>query len=464
MRSLLGALFNKTPVPYAPAGTSPNVGFLGLFGGARGATAQMRSMGEVGTLFAIVSRTANATSQVDWKLWRKAASGKKEDRTEVTSHAAVDLWQQPNKYMTRQELVEAGQQHVDLTGEGWCVIGRNPRFRNLPLELWPVRPDRMAPVPSRDDFIQGYMYTSPDGEAVPLQVDDVLMLRMPNPLDPYRGMGPVQSILTNIDSAKYSAEWNRNFFLNSAQPGGIIEVDKRLSNDEWVEMTTRWREQHQGVANAHRVAVLEQGKWVNAQYSMRDMQFAELREVSRDTMLEAFGFPKFMLGAVDDVNRANAEASAAMFAQWLVRPRLERWKGMLNNDLLPLFGATAKGLEFDYEDPVPPNSEAENAARNSRVDAVAKLIPLGFDAAQAMESFGLPPIKFEKPEPPPPPAPPPAPVGEEPAADAPAVPPAAEDDAVKNLTRAVLALAEGRARHRDDDRSPGGRTFLDWWS
>ncbi|KKK81335.1 hypothetical protein LCGC14_2814460, partial [marine sediment metagenome] len=61
-------------------------------------------------------------------------------------------------------------------------------------------------------------------------VDDVVQLKMPNPLDPYRGMGPVQSILADLDSERYSAAWNRNFFINGAEPGGIIEVDRRLDD------------------------------------------------------------------------------------------------------------------------------------------------------------------------------------------------------------------------------------------
>jgi hypothetical protein len=48
-------------------------------------------------------------------------------------------------------------------------------------------------------------------------------------MDPYRGMGVVQTILVDLDATRASAEWNRNFFLNSAEPGGIVEVDRRLT-------------------------------------------------------------------------------------------------------------------------------------------------------------------------------------------------------------------------------------------
>lgn len=390
MRSFLSALAARTPVPYTGRAVSMFAG-----PGIGSAETQMRSMGTDGTLFAIVNRTSNATAQSEWKLWRKAASGKDEDRVEVTRHRALDVWNKPNPFMTRQEFVESFQQHLDLTGEGWWLTSYFGTYKSVgPAELWPVRPDRMTPVPHRTEFIAGYTYTGPDGERIPLERDEVIQLRMPNPLDPYRGMGPVQSVLVDLDSSRYSAEWNRNFFQNGAEPGGIIEVDHRMGDDEFDELRDRWNEQHKGVANAHRVAILEAGRWVDRKYSQRDMQFAELANLSGEKIRKAFAFPKPMLGDVDDVNRANAEAGEVMFARWLVVPRLERIKQALNNDFLPLFGTTGSGLEFDYESPVPEDREADDRERDSRAAAVKSLIEAGFDPKDACAAVGLPLMKY----------------------------------------------------------------------
>lgn len=389
MKSTLKALTNKAPVPYS---ASRNLSLPSIR--RNNAEMQMAAMGAVGTLFSIVNRTSNATSQVAWHLYKKIDPRKGQgQREEVTNHLALDIWNKPNQFFTRQEHVEASQQHLDLTGESYWVIAKNPNM-NLPLELWAVRPDRMTPVPHPTEYLTNYIYTGPNGEQIPLKREDVIQLRMPNPLDPYRGMGPVQSILTDIDSSAYAAEYNKNFFLNSAEPGGIIEVDKRLTDDEFDEMVQRWREQHQGVAQAHRVAILEQGKYVPQQYTMRDMQFAQLRDVSREVIREAFGFPKPMLGAVDNVNRANAEAGELMFARWLIIPRLERIKQALNNDFLPQFGITSKGLEFDYDSPVPEDRAADDAERNSKATAAQTLIQAGFDPHDVLDIVGLPYMNF----------------------------------------------------------------------
>jgi HK97 family phage portal protein len=390
-RTLLGALLNRaatatqTPVPFASRTAS-----YGVFGSNRTAEGQMRAMSAVGTLFAIVDRTSNATALVDWKLYRKARSGRDEDRVEVTSHAALDLWNKPNNFMPRQEFVESSTQHYDLTGESWWVIARATGF-SIPLEMWPVRPDRITPQPDPERFLKGYVYTGPDGQQIPLELDEVIQLRRPNPLDPYRGLSPVLSILPDLDTSRYAAEWSRAFFVNSAQPGGIIEVPSALSDSEFDELRDRWNEQHRGVGNAHRVAILEHGKWIDRTISQRDMQFVELRGATADRVREAYGISKSAIGDFEDINRASALAAKAWFAEQQTIPRLERIKAALNFELLPMFGRAAEGLEFDYCDPVPPDPETEADTLTARANAAKALAETGLWAPDGiLSAVGLP--------------------------------------------------------------------------
>jgi HK97 family phage portal protein len=394
MTSLLGKVLNRVPVPYSTSG-APGLLRPTL---RNNSASQMAAYGQVGTLFSIVNRTSNATSQIQWRLYRKPIDGRRvmaptnePQRTEVTRHAALDLWCKPNPFMTGQEFVEAAQQHIDLTGETTIVIGRSP-LSDIPLELWPVRPDRMTPIPSAEEFLAGWVYTGPNGEKIPFGVDEVIQIKMPNPLDPYRGLGPVQAALVDIDSARYSAEWNRNFFLNSAEPGGVVEAPGELDDTQFKRLQTQWREQHQGVSNAHRVAILEGGvTWKTTSFTPKDMQFAELRNVSRELIREAFGIHGHMLGNSQDVNKANAEAGEISFARWVVFPRAQRWKAMLNAKLLPMFHAD--GLEFDHDRVVPEDREADDRERTSKAQAAQLLASTNqWDPADILVAVGLPPM------------------------------------------------------------------------
>lgn len=396
MRSVFGAfadLVNRTPVPLAPRSAGRNSLTSAMSRGSR--SNQLSAMETVSTMFSITSLLAEATAAVDWKLYRTHdGRGRvaQEDPREVTDHLALRVWNNPNTFMSRQEFVETVQQHVDLVGEGWGVLGYYDTGMTMPKEIWPVRPDLMNVVPSPEDFISGYWYASPDGEQVPLSVEEVLRIKLPNPRDVYRGMGPVQSLMADLDGIRYSAEWNRNFFLNSAEPGGVIEYERNLSDPDFRKVVQRWNEQHRGVSKAHRVAIIENGKWVSTAFSQKDMQFVELQDVSRDKVREAYRVHKHMLGQSDDVNRANAAAADYTFAKRLIVGRLERWKGMLNSQFLPRFGATGNGVYFDYCNPVPEDEELENATLTARTGAYKTLIDAGVDPDAAAEACDLPPM------------------------------------------------------------------------
>jgi HK97 family phage portal protein len=395
---------------------------------------QMRALSSEPTLYACVNRLASATSQVEWHLYRKSKTGEDEDRVEVTSHAALDLWEDPAPgVFTGQQFREVSEQHLELTGESYWVLGVSDRSPDLPLTLWPVRPDRMTPVPDSKRFIQGYIYTDPEGAQIPFPADMVVALRFPDPLDPYHGLGPVRALMTDLDAARFAAEWNRNFFMNSAEPGGVIEVPDTLSDDEFDELNARWNEQHQGAGNAHRIAILSNAmKWVPRSYSMRDLQFVELRKMSDEQIMLAFGLSKTLLGQTENVNRATAEAAEYVFGKYQVVPRLERFKQVLNRRVLPRYTGGDQ-LEFDYESPISGDSEAEARDRDSRVKAVVDLIGVGFDPVSVAEAFDLGFLDYdEKPAPALPPG------------FGPQQPPPAQEDAAAVVGAAVAAaLAAG---------------------
>jgi HK97 family phage portal protein len=403
VRSLVGSaakLFNKnsdaSPVPYA----APGRYIIPALSGRSDNETYMRTMGTAGTVFQIVSILAGSVAAPQWHLYRKAkADGRvryttgdrgSDQRTEVLQHLALTVWANPNPFNTGSTFREAGQQHMELTGEQWWVVTRDARA-TFPTGLWLVRPDRMEPVTDAETYIKGYVYTGPSGERVPLMPDEVILTKFPNPLDPYRGLGPVQSVLVDLDAMKYGAEWNRNFFINGATPGGIITVPGNMGDDEFDTFTSRWREAHQGVARAHRVAVLEGGAtWAPTQISLRDMDFSNLRKVSRDVIREAWGIHQSMLGNSDDVNRANAQTAEEVFGRWKIIPRLDRIRDTLNNVYLPMFGTTGDGVEFDYINPLPDDREADNAELLAKSTAAAALITAGFDPSAVCEVVGLP--------------------------------------------------------------------------
>lgn len=404
MKSALRQLRNQTsgkpPVPLGD-GTRHRRGLMYNLGAGRADRETMlRQYGQSGTIYGIISLLAESVATPPWHLYKKqpvdgrrrysTADTGSDQRIEVVQHAAIALWNSPNSFHSGFEFREGAQQHEELTGETFWVLDTEAGF---PTGMWYVRPDRMEPVPDSDDFLTGWIYTGPDGQNIPLRADEVILEKRPDPLDPYRGAGPVASILPNIQQQRYATEYQRNLFLNGADPGGVITVPNRLDDAQFDELIDRWRETHRGVARAGKVGVLEDGMlWNPSTHTNKDMEYGELRLANRDELREAWRIHKTMMGTSDDVNRANAETAQEVFVAWQVNTRLNRRRDTLNNKLLPKFGAAGRNVEFDYNDPSPENAEAAALELFNKAQAFQALMQSGanIDYHEALEACGLP--------------------------------------------------------------------------
>jgi HK97 family phage portal protein len=437
------------PVPISGGGFRRGMMF-DLGSGRASRETYMRAYGRSGTVFSIVSLLAQSAASPRWHLYKKQAQdGRRrystsdsgdDQRVEVVTHAALSLWNKPNQFSSGFEFREGCNQHEELTGETFWVL--NTEVANFPTSMWYVRPDRMEPVPDPDDFLVGWIYTGPGGEQVPLKLTEVIHEKLPDPLDPFRGAGPVASILANIEQQDYATQYQRNMFLNGADPGAIIQVPGKLTERDFDELVERWRESHQGVARAGRVGVLENGITyaANAALSNKDLEYGNLRLANRDEIREAWRMHKSMLGTVEDVNRANAETAEDVFVSWMEIPRLERRRETLNHKLLPLFGTSGDGVEFDFEDPSQVNAEQAATELLVKSQAAQALVNAGYDPTDVLEAVGLPDMDVAEKAVQAPVAPP-GWVVEPPAAPAPAIEPGADPVSTDLVLRPFTARA-----------------------
>ena len=335
------------PGAFSPAG--------GMYSGAVPTYNQeqyLRAFEQVGWVYAVVDRISTAIAHTKWQLYKKAQ--RRSEREEVISHPILDLLSQVNPFETGFEHMELTQYYLELAGEAFWVLLRNG-LRGVS-EMWSVLPTQMEVVSGREKFVSGYVYSSSGGR-VPLLSQDVIHFKRTHPRNRHRGLSPVSAIMTDIESQRYTSLYNRNFFRNSAEPGGVIEVEGNLTDEQFQSLVTQFREEHGGVANAHRVAVLEGGaKWQERKVTQREMQFRDLRKENRDVILAEYGVPLHILGIAESVNRANADAAEYVFARWVILPRLVRIREKLNEQLLPQFDTKGE-YELDFDDPVPENRE-----------------------------------------------------------------------------------------------------------
>jgi HK97 family phage portal protein len=303
----------------------------------------INAMSQSGWLFAAVRVIASSLAGVEWTLYRQSRTGEK---VELTQHPLRSLWSKPSEFYSQPEFMMMAGEHYAHVGEiAWIKI----RTGQTVVQLQPVRPDRLRAIPSPTNFQSGWIYEVGQ-QKIPLEMSDVIFIKFPSPSNPYRGIGPIGSILHDLGSDREASQWTAQFFKNSAQPSGVIELDHELSDIEFDDLVKRWRSSHQGINNAHKVAVIENGHFVPMGYSLRDLELSNLRRGFRDAIIGSLGIHKALIGATDDVNRANAEASEVMYARWSLVPVLRLIRAGLNDHLASEFG---DDLFFDFTNPIP---------------------------------------------------------------------------------------------------------------
>lgn len=361
LRALAGSLKLPNRVPQF-SGRTGGMAYGGLM--TSGAQSGMQAYADVGAVYGAVRRLCETIALTDWALYQQTDKAGSTDRTLVDDatapahHPATALWTHPNPFFTRRAFLYLHELWMETAGSCFWLICKAEN--DLPfarpqitsdLELWPISPTRIQPVRDPDKYIVGWVY-SLGATTIPLDLAAVVPFSLPDPRDPLRALGPLQSIGVDLDAERYAGQYQRNLFVNGAEPGGVIEFDETLSDTRWAEVVTRWREQHQGVNNARRVAIIEQGKWVETGQTNRNMQYLDLRQYAQEQVMYALGMP-FSMMVTRNVNLANARIGEQVYSRYTLRPRLEVIKEGLNERVLPLQG---DALTMDYDLPSPPDA------------------------------------------------------------------------------------------------------------
>ena len=175
----------------------------------------VNTYGQVGWVFACVSRIASAVAETKWRVYSKNGI----ELTELTEHPILDIIDFVNPFHTGLEMFEQTQTFIDLVGEVFWLVLKDAA--NKPAEIWVVNPTKMKVVPDREMYIKGYVYKN-GNEEIPLNVEDVVHIKLPNPTNPFRGQSPLSSVNSDVEAEKYSSQYNRAFFQNSAKWSNTI--------------------------------------------------------------------------------------------------------------------------------------------------------------------------------------------------------------------------------------------------
>lgn len=238
----------------------------------------------------------------------------------------------PNPYQTASEFRSTLQAHLCLWGNAYAEILRDGRGQVQ--QLWPLNPARMKTAQLMNDGRIVYTYELPDGTTKQLPGEIVFHLKALS-TDGLMGISPITQCREALGLALAAQEYGARWFSNGARPSGVLESPAILTQESYDRLKAQWASTYQGLSNANRVAILEEGlKYSQIGLPPEDSQFLETRQFQIAEVARIFAVPPHMIGDLTNATFTNIEHQGIDFLQHSIRPWLVRWEERI---LLSLF-------------------------------------------------------------------------------------------------------------------------------
>ena len=226
-----------------------------------------------------------------------------------------------------------------------------------PVELFPLRPERVSVVAGADGWPVSYAYKI-GGETLAIAPEDeagwpnLIHLKGFHPADDHYGAGCLSAAAQAVAVHNAASAWNKALLDNAARPSGALVYapgdGAPLAAEQFDRLKSELTAAYQGAGNAGRPMVLEGGlSWQSMALSPADMDFAGLKAAAARDIALAFGVPPMLLGLPGDNTYANfREAGRALWRLTLL-PLAGRILNGLGQGLAPWFAGKALRVDLD---------------------------------------------------------------------------------------------------------------------
>ncbi len=330
----------------------PNRTILEAFGGgpvASGVRVNELLAEGIPAVYGCVDILANTNAQCPLRLMKNDGKGGQIDDPDHPLYPL--LRQQPNPEMTAFDFRTTMERWKNLWGNAYAEVVRDAQGRVK--ALWPLRSDRMQIT--RDNLNRlTYTYRLADGQPKTCTFDanrpPIFHLRI-NSLDGVLGRSPIRVLRESIGFTLAAGQFGQRFFNNSASPRGILTTEANFTKEQRDVLRQSWNATHQGVENAHKIAILEGGlKFEPIGMPPEDAQFIEVMKFQLEEISgRIYHIPPFMISHTEKSTSwgTGLEQQALGFRTFTMGSHFESWSQAITRDLLSFKATDTHQAVFD---------------------------------------------------------------------------------------------------------------------
>jgi len=254
-------------------------------------------------------------------------------RIEAPDHPSYPaLAVMPNPEMTAMVWRETMVGHYLTWGN--CYSEKEFNGQGQVVRLWPLRPDRVRVARETDTQRRVYLYTTFKGEEVPLPARNVF--HVPGfGYDGLIGYSRLAMARRTLENAIAVEEFGLYTFANGAQPGVIIKHPGQLSPTAKLSLKTSWEEQHKGLSNAQRTAILDEGMSIEeVGFPPEDAQYISAKQATVEEIARWLRLAPHKLSDMSRATFSNIEESNIDYVVGTLTPPLVRFEQQIDKDVL----------------------------------------------------------------------------------------------------------------------------------
>lgn len=290
---------------------------------------------QIPTVYACVRLLAESIAALPLHLYRVTDdNGNKEKARDHPLYKI--LYRQPNPEMTAFVFWETLMTHLLLWGNAYAQIVRDGK--NTVLGLYPLLPENVE-VDRDESGELYYIYHAYTDEVPGEQNKDIYFRRdeifhVPGlGFNGLIGFSPIAMMKNSLGTSIAVDKYGSAFFKNGAQPSGVLEHPGVMKDPNRVR--DNWEAAYGGAANAHRVAVLEEGMtYKPVSLPPEDSQFLESKQFSVTEICRIFRVPPHLVADLSHATFSNIEYQSLNFVMHSLTPWLVRIEQGIIKDLL----------------------------------------------------------------------------------------------------------------------------------
>lgn len=284
----------------------------------------------------------------------------KENGDIAENHPLQKIIDNPNPHMTEFDMLTLAVTLLEICGTVYFEKVRSKAGRVV--QLWPLRPDWVKPVPSAKNFIMGYEYWPPGAKKVFIPAEDIIPFTTFHPLNPYKALAPMSVASKTGDVDNSNTDFLKLFFEQGGMPPGYLKTKQALNDIQVADIRNRWKERYGGFRNWFEPAVLSfDADYVRLGLTFEEMGSEHLDARSVERICMVFKVPPILIGSRLGMKRStfnNFQSSRLAFWQDGMLPLLKRIKNKLNGNLANEFPGFK--YEWDYSAVAVLNEDAKS--------------------------------------------------------------------------------------------------------